>query len=180
MSSWRLAGAVALRAGLLACSGSWSFSVKGCGPRAWGVAHRACKAPECCRHAPRAEACIPFCHSPPLVPDRFALPWPSRFSASFSRARACEPPPSLPLKFGSDGGLSALPVLALPRPLRALQRQGRLQPPPRTPLPFDRLGRSPPSGRGPCPPHGFARHGRHPGAAERSGLRRERCFECPA
>ncbi len=35
VSSWRLAGAFARRAGLLACSGSWSFSVKGRGPRAW-------------------------------------------------------------------------------------------------------------------------------------------------
>lgn len=46
------AGAVARRLGLLACSGSWSFSLKGRGPRAWGVAHRACKAPECCRLTP--------------------------------------------------------------------------------------------------------------------------------
>lgn len=60
----------ACRAGLLSCSGSWDCLLsKGRGPEACGVAHRACKAPECCRQTASAAVCRSFCHSPPLMPD---------------------------------------------------------------------------------------------------------------
>jgi len=181
VSSWRLAGAVALRADLLAGSGSWSFSSKGCGPRAWGVAHRACKAPECCRHAPRAEACIPFCHSPPLAPDR----WPFvRFSrCAFDKGRPSRQPSRarrpwagcLPCRGGERASrrrqyLPSAAVTAGFSPAccaaatatRACQRQRGPRGRSPNPCRSRRLGAARPSGAGPLPCQRRVRHRQAP------------------
>jgi hypothetical protein len=101
----------------------------------------------------------------------------------FLRGRACETPPSLPASPGSDGGLEALPVLSLPRPLRTSQRHGET--PGRLP---DPLPVRPPAGA-PCPsgadlsarqrPRGQLPHGVPLPGTEMTAGRRHRFRERP-
>jgi len=84
-------------------------SVKGRGPRAGGVAVRACQAPDCGRRAALAAARTPLCHSPALAPDR-PRTWLKRRQAPefVCIFRRCAPRiaavTTLPSP-GSDGGL---------------------------------------------------------------------------
>lgn len=162
LSSWPVAVCPGQPLGFAGLQRFMSLLSKGRGPKAWGVAHWAVQAPPSVADTPRVQrrayTYVTRHHSPPDTPrPRGLAPQFPAIPPIFAGGAPCAPPPSLPLKRGSDGGLSPRLLCRCHGPQGASQRHwGGSRPP----SPAPRLTAAP-GGRGPCPILGCARD-RHP------------------